>query len=343
MKKKFQLLVLKILKLIFGRRHLNLVDLFFAYRIFFNREPDEGGWMAHWPLAARPRHSVGWLTEQFMRSQEFQNKMDLGAVYQTVPIEEALVELKGFKLYVDQNDSQIGRLIIRRKTWEPQVTEAMRSVLKPGQVVLDVGANIGYYTMLAASVVGPQGRVLAVEPFEHNYRLLEMSRDQNGFANIELFKCAAMAKSQSVTFSLGTRFNSGSFHLGDEGGGYCGTYEIQAHPVDELVAGRRVDVIKIDVEGAEGLAFAGMNQTIEQGRPIIIMEYSKDGLANISKMDGAELLHGFVERGYAMQGVQSFNRSPYTPWSMAQVDQALAKKGTDHIDLVLWPAHRAAS
>lgn len=342
LKKKFQLLVLKILQLIFGRRHMNLVDLYFGYRIFFNRPPDPEGWLTHWNFAARPRHSVGWLTEIFLRSQEFQNRLGQQSVYDTVPIQETLVELKNFKLYVDVNDSQIGGLIARRKTWEPHVTKALQSVLAPGQVFLDVGANVGYFTMMAAAIVGPQGKVLAVEPFEHNYRLLQKSMEENGFDNIELFKCAAMDQSQSVTFSLGSRYNSGSFHLGDEGRDYCGTYEVPAHPVDELVGERKVDVVKIDVEGAESFAFSGMQKTIERGRPIIVMEYSQEGLAQVSGVDGEELLRGFEQRGYAMQEVQSFNKKPFTPWSVDQVTQALVKQGTDHIDLILFPAEAAA-
>lgn len=342
MKKRFQLFVLKIIQLIFGRKHLNLVDLYFGYRIFFNRHPDPGGWITHWNHAARPRHSVGWLTEIFMRSQEFRNRLDQSSVYDSVPIEEALVEMRDFKLYVDVNDSQIGGIIAQRKAWEPHVTKALEEVLQPGQIFLDVGANIGYFTMLAASRLGPQGRVLAVEPFANNYRLLEKSMAANGFDNIELFKCAAMDRSQTMTFSLGSRFNSGSFHFGDDGREFNSTYEVEAHPVDDLVGDRRVDVIKIDVEGAEGFAFAGMPKTIDAGKPIILMEYSKEGLALVSGADGSELLRGFKQRGYAVQEVQSFIRKPFTPWSVEEVDRSLIKHGTDHIDIILFPAERAA-
>src|SRR3990172_3951145 len=79
-----------------------------------------------------------------------------------------LVKLKEFRIYVRLDDWAVGARIAVKRSYETHVTAAMRPLLQPGMVVVDVGANIGYYTLLAAARVGPGGKVIAFEPGSEN-------------------------------------------------------------------------------------------------------------------------------------------------------------------------------
>src|SRR5262245_50493673 len=86
-----------------------------------------------------------------------------------------LLNLKEFKIYIQLNDWSVGLRIAVKRGYESHVTGTMRPLLKQGMVVLDIGANIGFYTLLAAARVGESGKVLAFEPGENNCRLIRMS------------------------------------------------------------------------------------------------------------------------------------------------------------------------
>src|SRR5689334_16156257 len=83
-----------------------------------------------------------------------------------------LLRLGGFKLYVRLDDWAVGARIAVRRRYEPYVTAALEPLLKPGAVLVDIGANIGYYTMLAAARVSPTGKVIAFEPSAENCELI---------------------------------------------------------------------------------------------------------------------------------------------------------------------------
>ena len=97
-----------------------------------------------------------------------------------------LLELSGFKLYVRLDDWAIGARIAIRRNYEPHVTASMIPFLQRGTVVVDIGANIGYYTLLAASRIGDKGKVIAFAPSSGNCMLLQKSVQANGFDNVVL-------------------------------------------------------------------------------------------------------------------------------------------------------------
>lgn len=155
-----------------------------------------------------------------------------------------------FRLILDTSDAGISSFLRRCDTWHPHVTRIFEEHVRPGMTVLDVGANIGWFTMLAAALTGREGRVIAVEPSSENCRLLLASAEANGFRNIELWPFALDRERGWAQFIQ---------HLGSNGGlipRYPGELAARAAPIvptfrlDDLIGeDERVELVKIDVEG----------------------------------------------------------------------------------------------
>lgn len=158
---------------------------------------------------------------------------------------------------------------------EIEVQEAMRRLLRPGDTVVDVGANIGFFSLLAARLVGPQGRVYAVEPAPENVAAIRANTELNGVANVEAVEVAAGAaagRSRLLVVedqSWSMMESQGDHPLGKE------RIEVEVAPVDDLVGQGRIApprLVKIDVEGAEPDVLRGARRTLAEHRPAVICE-----------------------------------------------------------------------
>jgi FkbM family methyltransferase len=163
--------------------------------------------------------------------------------------------------------------------WETHVTEWLQHTLRPGQVFVDVGANIGYFTLLGGQLVGPQGRVVAVEAHPGLAELLRRNVIMNGlYGYVTTWHRAAW--SSTTTLQLHQRLNfSGASSVGaigqkalDRLGDTEEMVDVQAVPVDDLLEGfPPVDVLKMDIEGAELQAFTGLSRTLEASQQMAVM------------------------------------------------------------------------
>ena len=194
------------------------------------------------------------------------------------------VDVGGFQSAIDLADTSVGLNILHKKTYEPHVTAFIRKQIEPGMTVVDIGANIGFFAMLASKLVGETGSVIAFEPNSENLRLLLLDIKKNNCSNVRLFSVA-------LSNSMGNAFFS--THMGSNGGLLPSDFEVLQSPqcvvvptfrMDQLIH-ERVDLIKIDVEGAEGLVFDGGWGLIELHRPIISSEFSPEMLRRVSKTE----------------------------------------------------------
>ena len=209
----------------------------------------------------------------------------------------ALVDLDGFKLAIDLADVSVGRHIMRHRTYEPHVTAFMRRQIKPGMNVIDVGANIGYFTVLASKLVGDAGTVVAFEANSENARLILLDVEINNLKNVRLLPTALSSEMGSAYFST---------HLGSNGGFLSSNLEILQNSrcvvvptfrLDQLIE-KQVDLMKLDVEGAEGLVVEGGWSTISKSRPIVVSEFSPEMLARVSRTRALDYLKRFADAGY---------------------------------------------
>lgn len=158
-----------------------------------------------------------------------------------------------------------------RGTLEPSVQEALRRKVRRGAVVYDVGANLGYVSLLAAVLTGPSGQVHAFEPLPENAEAIRETVAANGLENVVVHEAAVSDTGGHAEF-LGVGEASWS-HLADRGE-HSGTRErlrVVTVALDDYPL-PAPDVVKIDVEGSEIAVLRGMRRLLEEARPALIVE-----------------------------------------------------------------------
>jgi FkbM family methyltransferase len=163
---------------------------------------------------------------------------------------------------------------------EPEVQEALAELIEPGQTVYDVGANIGFFTILCSRLVGPTGKVYAFEPIPENLVTLRHNIALNNLTNVVVVEQALSASTGtaemfvspwSAFHSLNVDGASKRENHGPDGG----QITVETITLDEFVQGDGVsapDLIKLDVEGAELLVVAGMHETLRTVQPLLLVE-----------------------------------------------------------------------
>lgn len=164
--------------------------------------------------------------------------------------------------------------------YEKFETELIRKTLKPGMVIIDIGAHIGYYTVIAARIVGDGGQVIAFEPDTENFSFLEHTIKTNGFTNVSIHRMGISNKSGDTTLFVSPR-NSGDHRIYQ----FSESRErivIPLTTIDAFVKNHRlerIDFIKMDIQGAEGKALDGMQNTLKTQNSItLITEFWPQGI-----------------------------------------------------------------
>lgn len=165
-----------------------------------------------------------------------------------------------------------------RGTYELPVQEALAGVLRPGDVVLDVGANIGFLTALAGRLVGPQGRVIAFEPVPANARLVRRNAALNGQAHVEVVEAAVGDHAGVATLVLARHAGGAALAEADRPPDACGELRVALMTLDGWLAANAarlpgpVRLVKIDVEGAEPAVLRGAAGLLAQAGPQVLLE-----------------------------------------------------------------------
>lgn len=184
--------------------------------------------------------------------------------------------------------------------WEPLVSRLINERLSPGQTFVDVGANTGWYTVLAAHAVGPTGRVVAIEASGENFRWLKENVRKNGLENVRLVNQAAWSSESELTLFQGPPSHSGvstvveSFAENQQ----CGPVGvIRARPLTSLLNEEEIStvrVLKIDVEGAELEVIKGLEPMLDSA-PNNLEVFLE---LNPHQYDVNEILLPFRKRGF---------------------------------------------
>lgn len=183
-----------------------------------------------------------------------------------------------YKLYLDTRDVALAAHVLLDGYWELWITQFVARRVRRGWTAIDVGANVGYFSLLLADLVGPDGHVFAVEPNPAITPLLRRSVALNGFAERTTL-CEVAAGSADDRFTrlmVPDRSPGQSALVSDPALAMpgCTNLEVPVATLDSLVGGRRVDFIKLDAEGSEQRIIAGMAAMLDTHRPELLLEFN---------------------------------------------------------------------
>ncbi|MEM1052596.1 MAG: FkbM family methyltransferase [Pseudomonadota bacterium] len=205
-----------------------------------------------------------------------------------------------YKLYLDTRDVAFTPHMLTDGYWEMAHTEVMAKLVKKGMKAVDLGANLGYFTMLMSDCVGPEGTVHAFEPNPHIAKLLRSSVEINGFAGRTTIHQIALSNSDGeLDFYIDPARPMNAtvhpHHAHDK-------IKVTARRFDDFPELEDCDFVKIDVEGAEENVWAGMAKRLADPRPLtVILEFTA---ARYSNADA--FLDMFKEQGFSLNYIHSW-------------------------------------
>ena len=160
------------------------------------------------------------------------------------------------------------------KTTEPEYDE-LKNFVSEGQWVIDVGANIGHYTLKLSELVGKTGRVISFEPMPITFGHLSGNVLHSKFSNVTLLNAAASDGTSAVGMAV-PNFSSGlkNYYQANisENGDAVGNTSVMTFAIDDLSLPEKVALVKIDAEGHEPAVFRGMKKLLERDKPTLIVE-----------------------------------------------------------------------
>ena len=217
-----------------------------------------------------------------------------------------LVEIEGgiAKGLVLESDARVAHML-RGGEIEADTQTALTELIRPGHVFYDLGANIGYFSLSVARLVGPDGHVYAFEPDPDNVRQLEANAERNGIGNVTVVRAAAWSSSGTVTFSRADVEETPGRGLGfvdERGGDVASGMTVRAVSLDDFIAQPDhppPDVIKSDVEGAEVDVFDGAQEVLRAGPSIVCEMHTSEA--------GRVLGERFEALGYRSRWIDSMH------------------------------------
>ena len=226
---------------------------------------------------------------------------------------ESPLEHSKMKMLVNSGDIGLSKQIFVWRWREPIEVEMTRSYLRPGDTILDVGANLGYYVLLEGEAIGPKGKILAVEPSPENVHILKKNvelnnmgsqvevveggiSDENGTAEIQISKWSNLH-----SFTVAHEFVSSKVERGLE----VNTYRLDDLIEEKGIKAEDVNMIRMDVEGHEVKVMKGMSKILDSAKNLtVIMEihpmFINEAFGNEAYQD---LLDGFASRDFQVEVV----------------------------------------
>ncbi|TGX48752.1 FkbM family methyltransferase [Sphingomonas gei] len=212
----------------------------------------------------------------------------------------ALVRVLGrYKMFVDTRDVDVCAHLLLDGFWEMWVTELLECLVRPGMVCVDVGAHVGYFTMLMADLAGPTGAVHAFEPNSRLRRMLDDSVRVNGFAARVQSYAEPLYDATGLAAELVVpEAQPSAGHLRILSEGEPATM-LRTRRLDGIAGLERCDCIKIDAEASEEAIWRGMRGLLDRAQPMtILLEFCA-----IRYADPGRFLAAIVAEGFALHRV----------------------------------------
>ena len=200
-------------------------------------------------------------------------------------------------------------------SYEPEVSHVLDTLLEPGMVFVDVGANLGYYSMIASRKVGERGHVHAFEPVAEQCDHLLLNARVNRARNVKVNRCAVADSVGEREFFLSDTWNRGVHSLARTVG-QTRSCRVPCVTLDEYVARNgvsRIDVMKVDVEGAEAVVFDGARETFAAMPPSVVIFESCEEHAKAFGSSTTQPKRFLLDRGYELFHLESASRISPVP------------------------------
>jgi FkbM family methyltransferase len=292
------------------RSVLNADHVRWAYRLFLDREPESQEAIAEF---LRGCGTTEQLRNAFTGSHEFQRRNPSLAFDKKTVIYETS---HGFRQFLFLGDYAVSGMILS-EAYEPHETRFICANCKPGDVALDIGANIGYYSLLMAKIVGPAGFVYAFEPDEGLCSFIRRSVSENRFEErCAIHRCALGDRQGTVQFRVKPKRGQdpsdpqyySNLHIaeGDSDEDPSAFMQVEMKTLDSILSHdpeRRVAFVKIDAEGAEYLVFQGAQQMLQRDRPVILSEIHGPQLGNVSRVKVLEYVKFLEDFDYRCHAI----------------------------------------
>tara|TARA_Y100001936_G_scaffold187757_1_gene185813 strand:- start:3749 stop:4651 length:903 start_codon:yes stop_codon:yes gene_type:complete len=220
------------------------------------------------------------------------------------------VEIDGNKIFLDENDSL---LLSSGITHEKTVINLVKNEIKKGDVVIDIGAHIGYYTVLFAKLVGPEGKVFAFEASPKNFEILKKNVDMNGYKNVVCNNKAVSDKNGKLTLYMTGRTSTENFLFKPENftdsTTIKNTVEIESITLDDYFTDfkDKINFLKMDISGAEPRVIKGMKSLLEKN---VNMKIQQEWWPNAIRTHGFEPdthLKLLINKGYNIFEIDGAN------------------------------------
>jgi FkbM family methyltransferase len=302
-----------------------------AYRLLLDREPEPAG-LKHWSEAI-----TGGLTRnEFLRSMiasaECREKIesaDFGK-YRDVDL---IIPLGAQRLRVPASDLSILPILLEHRCWEPHITAYLTSRLRPEHVFMDVGANLGYFTVLCAPLVE---RVVAFEPVDSTRGYCAANVSGNGLTNVDVYAYGLWHEETTMRIShdsssvVGASITQASGDL------------VWCMALDGMIARgelslSRLDFVKMDIEGAEVSALTGAEQALSRFRPEVIMEVNGSALARHGRTVD-DVWRIFARLGYGVRAFEHWVGADPEPVNGPEALKRLCPDDDGLVDVVAIPA-----
>ena len=240
------------------------------------------------------------------------------------PSGECRIRLRDGRLLVgDMSDHTQRRMLL--DAFEPNETQLVRKLLKPGDTFVDAGAHIGWFTTLASELVGSSGRVWAFEPFAQSYRFLVENVALNGATNVVTSQIALAAGAGRVVVGVQAGSDSGSVTAGPRSA--TRRDEIDTASLDVLLPeGEQIALLKVDVEGFEFEVLSGASATLDRTAAVLI-ELNESALRACGS-DPRRVRECLADHGLTAQSTLGGpTLAPLRPHLSASYTNLLARRG----------------
>ena len=231
-------------------------------------------------------------------------------------------------LFLPAGDRVITSVLQSCGLWEAQETAYLIMTLLPGQTFVDIGAHVGYFSVLASKRVGPTGRVIAFEPEARNLDLLERNLRRNGCDNAVVMPYACSDRPEELSLALDEE-NRGAHHLVPPG---QGDVPVRCVRPDDVLSGT-VDVVKVDAQGYDHEVVAGLCRTWTARPDLeILVELSLGELARRG-IEPVDVLSGYEELGFELAMFDAGGHLPVMP--AAAIDAVCRIRSHNDVTVIL--------